>query len=61
MKQVLAVSAEKRLAALFYGSTPETLQLLRKKVEERYPGVVISGMMSPPFREMNPAGGQLRR
>ena len=39
---------------IFYGSTPETLQLLRKKVEERYPGVVISGMMSPPFREMTP-------
>lgn len=28
--------------------------MLRKKVEERYPGVVISGMMSPPFREMTP-------
>ena len=39
---------------IFNGSTPETLQLLRKKVEKRYPGVVISGMMSPPFREMTP-------
>lgn len=54
MKQVLAVSAEKGWRHYFYGSTPETLQLLRKKVEERYPGVVISGMMSPPFREMTP-------
>ena len=44
----------KRLAALFLWLYPETLQLLRKKVEERYPGVVISGMMSPPFREMTP-------
>ena len=54
MKQILAVSAEKGWRHYFYGSTPETLQLLRKKVEERYPGVVISGMMSPPFREMTP-------
>ena len=54
MKKVLSVSAEKGWRHYFYGSTPETLQLLRKKVEERYPGVIIAGMMSPPFREMSP-------
>lgn len=54
MKQVLAVSAKKAGGHYFYGSTPETLQVAQQKDEERYPGVVISGMMSPPFREMTP-------
>lgn len=54
MKQVLSVSAEKGWRHYFYGSTPETLQMLQKKLAERYPGVVVAGMMSPPFREMTP-------
>ena len=52
MREVLAISAEKGWRHYFYGSTPETLESLRKKIEERYPGVPIAGMMSPPFREM---------
>ena len=52
MREVLAISAEKGWRHYFYGSTPETLESLRKKREERYPGVPIAGMMSPPFREM---------
>ena len=47
MKKCLELGLDKGWRHYFYGSTPETLQLLRKKVEERYPGVVISGMMSP--------------
>ena len=54
MKEVLARSAEKGWRNYFYGSTPETLELLRKKIEERYPGVQIAGMMSPPFRDLTP-------
>lgn len=54
MKEVLAKSAEKGWRNYFYGSTQETLDLLRKKIEARYPGVQIAGMMSPPFRELTP-------
>lgn len=54
MKKVLAMSAEKGWRHYFYGSTEETLELLRQKLEERYPGVQIAGMMSPPFRELTP-------
>lgn len=54
MKEVLAQSAEKGWRNYFYGSTLETLDLLRKKIEERYPGAQIAGMMSPPFRELTP-------
>jgi N-acetylglucosaminyldiphosphoundecaprenol N-acetyl-beta-D-mannosaminyltransferase len=33
----------------FYGSTPETVELLRQRVSERYPGIRICGTLSPPF------------
>lgn len=45
---------KKRLAALFYSSTGKRCSCCAKGGKERYPGVVISGMMSPPFREMTP-------
>ena len=36
----------------FYGSTQETLDILREKITEKYPGAVIAGMYSPPFRPL---------
>ena len=36
----------------FYGSTQETLDILREKITEKYPGAVIAGMYSPPFRSL---------
>lgn len=54
MKEILKISAEKGWRHYFYGSTPETLELLQTKIQERYPGVQIAGTMSPPFREMTP-------
>lgn len=36
----------------FYGSTQETLDLLKENLEKRYPRIQIAGMYSPPFREL---------
>ncbi len=36
---------------LFYGSTPETLDLLRQRLAERYPSLRVAGFISPPFRK----------
>lgn len=36
----------------FYGSTEETLSMLRDKLKERYPKLEIAGMVSPPFRTL---------
>lgn len=36
----------------FYGGTPDMLDQLRTRLEEEYPGIVIAGMMAPPFREL---------
>lgn len=39
----------------FYGSTEETLAMLREKLLEQYPNLQIAGMVSPPFYELNEA------
>lgn len=54
MKEVLRQSAETGWRHYFYGSTPETLDLLRRKLEKEYPGATVAGMMSPPFRALTP-------
>lgn len=54
MREVLKISAEKGWRHYFYGSTQKTLDQLAEKLQERYPGVQIAGMYSPPFREMTP-------
>jgi N-acetylglucosaminyldiphosphoundecaprenol N-acetyl-beta-D-mannosaminyltransferase len=38
----------------FYGSSPETLQLIEARLRAASPGLQIAGMASPPFRELSP-------
>lgn len=52
MQRVLRESAENGWKHYFYGSTQETLDKLKNVIEERYPGVEICGMTSPPFRPL---------
>lgn len=54
LQQLLRESVQKRYRHYFYGSTPETLALLREKITQTYPGAVIAGMESPPFRPLTP-------
>ena len=54
MQQILAQSASHGWRHYFYGSTEETLALLREQLAARYPGAVVAGMMSPPFRPLAP-------
>lgn len=37
----------------FYGSSQKTLDALKANLEEKYPGIVIKGMYSPPYRELS--------
>jgi exopolysaccharide biosynthesis WecB/TagA/CpsF family protein len=37
----------------FYGSSPETIAALEKNLKERYPGLVIKGLYSPPFKPLS--------
>jgi len=45
--------AEKNKLKIFlYGSTKQTLNNLKKKIETMFPKVMIAGMVSPPFRPL---------
>ena len=50
MDIVFRTSEENGMRHFFYGSKPETIGLLRKKLEEAYPRLQMSGMYSPPFK-----------
>lgn len=54
MKNILSLSAEREYRHFFYGSTQETLDKLKEVISEKYPGVTIAGMISPPFRPISP-------
>ncbi len=53
MEEVLKLSDQYGWKHFFYGSTPETLNKLKAEIERAYPGVIISGMYSPPFRPIS--------
>ncbi len=40
--------------SFFYGDTEETLTRLAATLKERYPGHVVAGTLSPPFRPVTP-------
>ena len=52
MNEILAISTIKGFTHFFYGSTPDTLEKLKSKIELENPGVNIVGMYSPPFRNL---------
>ena len=50
MGEIFKISAEKGYRHYFYGSTEVTLEKLKEKLMENYPGIIIAGAYSPPFR-----------
>ena len=40
---------------LYGGRSPEALEMLEGRLRERFPGLVIAGGLSPPFRPLTPA------
>lgn len=53
MGEIFKISVSKGYRHYFYGSTEETLKTLEKNLLEKYPGIEIVGMYSPPFRTMS--------
>ena len=41
-----------KITHYFYGASQTTLDALKEKLEKKYPGIVIKGMYSPPFRDL---------
>lgn len=52
MPAILHLSEEKGYRHYFCGSTPETLEKLRKVLLDRFPKLQIVGMYAPPFRPL---------
>lgn len=50
---VLRAAAERGVPVAFYGSTPETLDLLREMLPAIAPGLDLRAMISPPFRPIS--------
>lgn len=50
MGEIFNISPKNGYRHYFYGSTKETLEKLRDKLQENYPNIQIVGMYSPPFR-----------
>jgi exopolysaccharide biosynthesis WecB/TagA/CpsF family protein len=58
MERMFNDTADGRLSHFFYGSTQETLDALKAALFEKYPGLDVRGMYSPPFRELTPEEDQ---
>jgi len=54
MRKVCARAAAEGLPIYFYGSTPEILRAMRKKLEAQYPGLRIAGTEPSKFRQLTP-------
>ncbi len=50
--QVISKNNNDKLNIFLYGSTNEVLEIISKKIEEKYPQLNICGSISPPFREI---------
>jgi N-acetylglucosaminyldiphosphoundecaprenol N-acetyl-beta-D-mannosaminyltransferase len=55
MLAVLDAGRERNLRHYFYGGTAAVARDLQARVEQRFPGLVIAGSESPPFRELTEA------
>lgn len=53
MGEILKISVDNGYRHYFYGSTEETLGKLCQTLKEKYPGIQIAGMYSPPFRPLS--------
>lgn len=49
-----AVWADRPCRHFFYGSTAEVMDRLLAALRDRYPGMVIAGTLTPPFRPLTP-------
>ena len=53
MEVMFNATMDGKISHFFYGSSEETIELLKKNLEEKFPGMDIRGFYSPPFRELS--------
>jgi N-acetylglucosaminyldiphosphoundecaprenol N-acetyl-beta-D-mannosaminyltransferase len=52
MQNIFGISEKKQYKNYFYGSSHNTLNKLEEKLSRKYPGLIINGSFSPPFRQL---------
>ena len=50
-EKTLEWGVKENLKHFFFGSSYDTLEILKKNVESKFPGIKIAGAISPPFRD----------
>lgn len=55
--KLISEAAQRSIPVFFYGSSTEVLAKLRKNLLLKFPDLIISGMESPPFRELSEQEG----
>ena len=53
MEHMFRDTTDGSVSHYFYGSSEETIEKLRKNLLDKYPGINIAGMYSPPFRALS--------
>lgn len=53
MERLCAAVAHRRTPVFLHGSTPEVLGRLERRLKAAFPGLVIAGTYSPPFRALS--------
>ncbi|MFH0855120.1 MAG: WecB/TagA/CpsF family glycosyltransferase [Candidatus Omnitrophota bacterium] len=53
MQEICGISVKNGYRNYLYGSSPGVLSKLRESLQKRYPGLIISGSFSPPFRQLD--------
>jgi len=53
MLALCEMAARDGISIYLYGSTDDTLQALRSRLHQRYPGLRIAGLRSPPYRALS--------
>jgi N-acetylglucosaminyldiphosphoundecaprenol N-acetyl-beta-D-mannosaminyltransferase len=53
MHALLLEAAQNKMSVFFYGSGPEKLNKTEAYLTHHYPGLMIAGMISPPFRALS--------
>jgi N-acetylglucosaminyldiphosphoundecaprenol N-acetyl-beta-D-mannosaminyltransferase len=53
MHALLLEAVQNNMSVFFYGSSPEKLRKTEAYLTQHYPGLIIAGMISPPFRALS--------
>ncbi|MDJ1468362.1 WecB/TagA/CpsF family glycosyltransferase [Cytophagaceae bacterium DM2B3-1] len=58
LPSLIADCEKEGLSIYFFGTTNETLDAMRKRIEKDHPNLRIAGMFSPPFGSLNAANNE---